>query len=262
MKKHASWLLIAAAATLILQGCNQASQPAQPTPTPAGQTATQQPQTQPSGSQTAPTTQQPTTTQPSSGGQAATQPAASQGTVDLTPELKLNPAMVLGKTTYTELEMRFGKAEDVKDHKTAFRMGLSNPQSKYPQVVNISAKFHINPLTGQKMNETFPYYFTKDDKKVLVAAQTVLRRGDLLVKEKNHTITLDDIKKVYGEPLRETPIGMEYYDFNHKIALQVIMRGKGKFAYMLTKYDVLYGDDTQDLQKHEEKIKELAAKTK
>ncbi|MGD8191170.1 hypothetical protein ACQCN2_14420 [Brevibacillus ginsengisoli] len=232
MKKQASWLLVAATTVLLLQGCSSSAQPnTQPAPAPAGQTS-----------------------------QAVPQSGANQGTLDLTPELELNPSMKIGTTTYDELVAKFGKADEVKDHKTPFRTGLNNPQSKYPQIVNTAANFHINPLTGEKMDQAFPYFFTKDDKKVLVSSHIFLKRGDLLEKERDHTITLDDIKKVYGKPLRESPVSIEYYDFDHKIALDIMVAGKGKFGCMLTKYDLLYGSDTQDMQKHEEKIKELAAK--
>lgn len=257
MKKRTSWLLVAATTAILLQGCNSAAQPnTQPTPAPAGQ-ATEQPAAQPQAGNA--TNTQPAT-KPSTDNPATPGNGAKQGAIDLTPELQLNPAMRIGTTTFAELEKKFGSAEEVKDHNTAFRTGLNNPSSKFPKIVNTSAKFHINPVTGEKMDQTFPYYFTKDDKKVLVQSQIILKRGDLVAKQKNHTVTLEDVKKAYGDPLRETPVGLEYYDFEHKIAIHVMMLKKGKLSCMLSRYDLLYGENIQDLQKHEEKIRELAAK--
>ncbi len=254
MKKQTSWLIIAATTAFLLQGCAQASKPNAQAPAQQPPAAAQQPPAvaqQPS----------PATPQPTQPGQAAGQPASNQGAIDLTPELKVNPSMIIGTTTYNDTVAKFGKPLMEKDHKTAFRTELTKKGSKLPQIVDTYALFHVNPVTGEKMDKVFPYFFTKDAKKVLVASQILPHRGTLLEKIKNSTATFDDVKKYYGTPIRETSKGLEYYDFDHKISLHVT-NVKKRIVFFLTKYDLLYGSNTTDLQAHEDTIKRLAKEKK
>jgi hypothetical protein len=229
MKK--TWLTTALAALVVLQlqGCASSDSPStQPPATQTGQTHTPQ-------------------------GQApANQQAAS---LDLTRELTLHPTIVIGKTTLAEMIKAYGKPVKLVNVKSNFRTEILEKKENAPQIEQIMGQFKVNPLTGKPFDKPFPFYFTKGDNPVLVAAPIFLMRGDLLEKERKGKVTLEDVKKVYGEPAREIEGALEYYDFDHHISLIVFTNKSGNVGTMLTKYDLLYGSNTQDMQTHEEIIK-------
>lgn len=231
MQQKKSWITAAFAALVFLQlaGCSSSENPtAQP---PATQTG------------------QPTAPQ----GQA---PADSQvNSIDLTRELTLHPSIVIGKTTLADMIKAYGKPVKLVNVKSNFRTEIIEKKENAPQIEQIMGQFKVNPLTGKPFDKPFPFYFTKGDKPVMVAAPVFLQRGDLLEKEKKGSVTLDDVKKVYGEPAREIEGALEYYDFQHNISLIVFTNKSGNIATLLTKYDLLYGSNTADLEAHEEVIK-------
>ncbi|MGC5323928.1 hypothetical protein [Brevibacillus sp. SYSU BS000544] len=259
MNKISKWLSIGMVTALLLQGCSQASSPD------TGKPSTTQPGQQ-TGQPAAPN--QPNASQqpappPAKGGQAE-QPVANKEKpvrLNLTRELTVNPAMKIGTSTYDELAKKFGKPVQEKTVNTPFRTELTKKDSKLPQIQNITALFHVNPITGEKMEKSFPYNFTNDKKKVLVTSQILPRRSDLIEKIKTKSITLDDFKRVYGKPTRESETSLEYYDFDNNIVL-LIANKKGSLTYQVTKYDLLYGSNTTDLKAHEETIQRLAKENK
>lgn len=266
MNKISKWVSIAMLTTALLQGCAQSSSPGdekpsttQPSPTTEQPATPNQPAT---GQQPAQGNQQPAP-QPAKGGQAAQPPANQEQPLqlNLTRELTVNPVVKIGTTTYAELIKKVGKPAHEKVVHTPFRTGLTKKDSNYPQIQNVVAIFHLNPVSGQKMEKTFPYHFTNDNKKVLVTSQILPRRSDLLDKIKNKTITFADIKRVYGKPTRESEKSLEYYDFDNNIVMFVVNK-EGTITYQLTKYDLLYGSNTTDLQAHEETIQRLAKENK
>ncbi len=231
MQQKKSWITAAFAALVCLQlaGCSSSENPTAQAP--AAQTG------------------QPTAPQ----GQA---PADSQvNSIDLTRELTLHPSIVIGKTTLADMIKAYGKPVKLVNVKSNFRTEIIEKKENAPQIEQIMGQFKVNPLTGKPFDKPFPFYFTKGDKPVMVAAPVFLQRGDLLEKEKKGSVTLDDVKKVYGEPAREIEGALEYYDFQHNISLIVFTNKSGNIATLLTKYDVLYGSNTADLEAHEEVIK-------
>jgi hypothetical protein len=136
-----------------------------------------------------------------------------------------------------------------------FRTEMEEKKEKAPQIEEILASFHVNPLTGEPSRAAVPFFFTKGEKQVLVAAPIVLTRGDLLQKLKEKKITLEDVRRVYGEPAREIEGALEYYDYQHHISLLVFLDQQGNISTMLTKYDLLYGNNEKDMKLHEEIIK-------
>lgn len=263
MNKISKWLSIGMVTAVLLQGCSQTSSPdtGKPSTTQPGQ-QTGQPVAQPAAPNQPNAGQQPAPP-PAKGGQAEQPPVDKEQPVrlNLMRELTVNPAMKIGTTTFDELVKKFGKPVQEKVVNTAFRTELTKKDSKLPQIPNITALFHVNPITGEKMEKTFPYNFTNDKKKILVTSQILLHRSDLFEKIKNKSISLDDVKRVYGKPTRESDTGLEYYDFDNNIVLLVTNK-KGKLTYQVTKYDLLYGSNTTDLQAHEETIQRLAKENK
>lgn len=271
MKKKS--LLAAWAAILLLAaGCSEKQPAAQ---SPNAQTAPGQPSAAPDASASPSAGQAPAAkgeigaAQPgTTAGKAQTVPANGQtapvqaGPIDLTPELTVNPTLVIGKTTYAELSKKYGAPISSKRVKTAFRKGLASGSGPFPQIEETVALFKLNPLSGKPLDTGFPLYFTADDKQVLVSAPVFLRRGGLLEKIKNGTLSFDDVKRVYGEPTRESKDGLEYYDFDHKAVMFVFKNSKGHLNAVVTKYDLLYAGDPADLQAHEQTIRRLSQQQK
>jgi len=175
--------------------------------------------------------------------------------LDLTSELTLHPSIVIGKTTMADMIQAYGKPLKLVHVKSNFRTDMLAKKEHAPQIEQIMGQFKVNPLTGKPFDKPFPFYFTKGNNPVLVAAPVFLKRGDLLEKERNGKVTLDDVKRVYGQPAREIEGALEYYDFSHDISLIVFTNKNGNIDTLLTKYDLLYGSNTRDLQTHEEIIK-------
>jgi hypothetical protein len=185
-----------------------------------------------------------------------TQPAAQQAaSIDLTPELNMYAKIAFGKTTLDEMVKQYGKPVKMATVASPFRTEMEEKKDKAPQIEEILASFKVNPLTGEPADAAVPFFFTKGKKQVLVAAPILLARGDLRQKLKEKKLTLEDVRRVYGEPAREIEGALEYYDFEHHISLLVFLDQQGNISTLLTKYDLLYGNKEKDMKLHEEVIK-------
>ncbi|MGE5704745.1 MAG: hypothetical protein ACM32O_19620, partial [Clostridia bacterium] len=141
-------------------------------------------------------------------------------------------------------------------YKSAFRKDLTKATSQpIDQWVGV---FDIDLATGKKAVKQSLLFFTNDEKKVLVASQVVVNRGDLKKKYAEGTLTIDDVKKTYGEPTRSNESILEYYDFTNKIVMLAGKNDKGAIDFLVTKYDLLYANDPTDLKEHESIIKRLS----
>lgn len=197
-------------------------------------------------------------TQPPQSGTAVT-PGQNQGPVDLTPELTINPSIVIGKTTMTDMIKKYG-APKMRSTKTEFKTDVEKQGFNGPSIEELRAPFKINPLTGEKSNDAYPMYFSTSEKPLLVSAPVFLTRGDIDEKAKNKTLTLEDIKKTYGTPTREAKNRLEYYDFERKIYLVIKKSSKGSISARVTKYDLLYGKNVEDMKAYEDLIKKTPLK--
>ncbi|MCR8980807.1 hypothetical protein [Brevibacillus laterosporus] len=179
--------------------------------------------------------------------------------IDLTAELKLTEQAVIGKTTLAQMEKTYGSAVEKKTIKSNFRTNLKSENGPNPEVEQEVAFIKINPVTGAKWNKAYPLYFTKTAEPALVAAQVMLKRGDLMKKlETEKQLTLEDVKKVYGAPTRDLGRVLEYYDFNNKAVLHVILTDNNQISTMLTHYGLLYADKPEDMIENENIIKRLS----
>lgn len=197
-----------------------------------------------------------------SGGSANQSAEQGVNAVDLTKELTINPGLILGKTTFAEAQKAYGKPVKAGLYETPFRTGLANGGANSKPIAEYAGAFAIDPMTGKKAATPKLLFFTNDAKKTLVASEAALSRGDLAPKAKEGKLTLDDVKKVYGEPNRGSERGLEYYDFAHHIVLLVMKNDAGKVVSLVTKYDLLYADKPSDLEEHEKVIKELGEQEK
>ncbi|NGQ96339.1 hypothetical protein G3578_14330 [Brevibacillus sp. SYP-B805] len=286
MKQHTRLAAsLAVCAFLITNGCSstqppanqpaaeqsQPGKPAEPTPAPTGQAASSAGQSVSAG-QAAPSAGQPASKgeqQPIKPAPSAQQPSTGGGEVkpaqkptpanknDYRNELVLYPSIVIGQTTMDDMIKAYGQPVKVETVPSRFREDIAKGVDS-PAVEEVLATFKVNPLTGKKFNTPFPFYFTKD-KKILVAAPIFFLRDGLFDKMKNNTITYQDVKNSYGEPVRESEKSIEFYDFDHKISLLVYKNERGELASLLTKYDLLYGSNTNGMKHHEAMVKLLKA---
>lgn len=179
--------------------------------------------------------------------------------IDLTAELKFTEQATIGKTTLAQMEKIYGPAVEKKTIKSNFRTNLKSENGPNPEVEQEVAFIKINPLTGAKWNKAYPLYFTKTANPTLVAAQVMLKRGDLMKNlETGKQLTLEDIKKVYGGPTRDLGRVLEYYDFKNKAVLHVILTDNNQISTMLTHYGLLYADKQEDMIENENIIKRLS----
>jgi hypothetical protein len=176
---------------------------------------------------------------------------------DYTQELILHPSIVIGKTTMDDMIKAYGQPVKIETVKSRFRTDIAKGIDS-PAVEEILASFKVNPLTGKKFDTPFPFYFTKE-KKILVAAPIFFLRDGLFDKMKSNTITYEDVKKYYGETVRESEKSIEFYDFDHKISLLVYKNKQGELASLLTKYDLLYAGNPNGMKHHEAMVKLLKA---
>lgn len=205
-------------------------------------------QLQACSSSQAPTTQPPATGTTQNPGQNQTAP------LDLTPELTVNQSIVIGKTTMGEMMKKYGTPK-IRSTKSEFKTDIAKQGLNGPAIEELRAPFNVNPMTGEKSINTFPMYFTTDTKPVLVSTPILLNRGDLVQKAKAKTLTLGDIKNVYGIPTREAEDKLEYVDFDRKIHLIIKKSSGGSISARLTKYDLLYGKNQQDMKAYEQLVK-------
>lgn len=196
-----------------------------------------------------------------SGGTTNQQAEQTAQSVDLTKELTINPNLVVGKTTYAELEKAYGKPAKAGTFQSPFRKKLTGGGANSQPIAEWAGVFNLDLETGKKGKKAIPLFFTQD-KKMLVASAVLLSRGDLAVKAKEGKLTLDDVKKVYGEPNRGNEQGLEYYDFANKIVLLVMKNDQGRIEAFVTKYALLYADNPTDLAEHEKIIQELGQEEK
>ncbi|QDX94792.1 hypothetical protein EEL31_08145 [Brevibacillus laterosporus] len=178
--------------------------------------------------------------------------------VDLTAELKLTEKAVIGQTTLAQLEKTYGPAVEKKTIKSNFRSNLKAENGPNPEVEQEVAFIKINPLTGAKWDKAYPLYFTKTADPTLVAAQVMLKRGDLMKKLEGGKLSIEDVKKVYGAPTRDLGRVLEYYDFKNKAVLHVIVTEDNQISTMLTHYGLLYADKPEDRIENENIIKRLS----
>ncbi|TPG82543.1 hypothetical protein EEL32_19090 [Brevibacillus laterosporus] len=178
--------------------------------------------------------------------------------VDLTAELKLTEKAVIGQTTLAQLEKTYGPAVEKKTIKSNFRSNLKAENGPNPEVEQEVAFIKINPLTGAKWDKAYPLYFTKTADPTLVAAQVMLKRGDLMKKLEGGKLSIEDVKKVYGAPTRDLGRVLEYYDFKKKAVLHVIVTEDNQISTMLTHYGLLYADKPEDRIENENIIKRLS----
>lgn len=178
--------------------------------------------------------------------------------VDLTAELKLTEQAVIGQTTLAQLEKTYGPAVEKKTIKSNFRSNLKAENGPNPEVEQEVAFIKINPITGAKWDKAYPLYFSKTADPTLVAAQVMLKRGDLMKKLEGGELRLEDVKKVYGAPTRDLGRVLEYYDFKNKAVLHVIVTENNQISTMLTHYGLLYADKPEDRIENENIIKRLS----
>ncbi|QOS99925.1 hypothetical protein JNUCC42_03995 [Brevibacterium sp. JNUCC-42] len=178
--------------------------------------------------------------------------------VDLTAELKLTEKAVIGQTTLAQLEKTYGPAVEKKTIKSNFRSNLKAENGPNPEVEQEVAFIKINPITGAKWDKAYPLYFTKTADPTLVAAQVMLKRGDLMKKLEGGKLSIEDVKKVYGAPTRDLGRVLEYYDFKNKAVLHVIVTEDNQISTMLTHYGLLYADKPEDRIENENIIKRLS----
>ncbi|MGO0061567.1 hypothetical protein ACTID9_16350 [Brevibacillus fluminis] len=193
------------------------------------------------------------------GDTATSQPAPS---VDLTKELTINPSLIVGKTTFADVEKAYGKPSKAGQYETPFRSNLANGGANSKPIAEYAGVFGVDVATGKKAAKPSLLFFTNDKNKTLVASRVVFSRDELVKKEKEGKLTLDDVKKVYGEPNRGNDNGLEYYDFAHHIVMLVMKNEEAKVEALITKYDLLYADNPSDLAEHEKVIKELGDEEK
>ncbi|GAA4701723.1 hypothetical protein [Brevibacillus fulvus] len=186
---------------------------------------------------------------------AAAKPATE--TVDLSKELVMNPKLEIGKTTYADMIKAYGEPVSKKQVNSLFRYQLLEKGKDAPKLPELMATFKVNPFTGEASEQPYPFYFTTGDNAYLVAAPVYPLREGLAKKMVERTATLEDVKKIYGKPVREIDNAVEYYDFANKISLLVARNPQGNLIAMLTKYDLLYGSKVEDMKQNEEAMRYL-----
>ncbi len=178
--------------------------------------------------------------------------------IDLSQERKLSDKVEIGKTSLKEMEAIYGAAVEKSTIKSTFCKNLASDNGPYPEIEQHVAFIKMEPINGGKWEMAYPYNFTVEQEPELVGAQIMLKRGDLQEKIKANTLTMDDIKRVYGEPTRDLGQVIEYYDFKNKTVLQVFVQEGNQFNTMLTDYGVLYKNLPEDLKEHESIVKRLS----
>ncbi|WP_134686685.1 hypothetical protein [Brevibacillus migulae] len=267
MKKQKAWMAVMSACVLVLaSGC--ASSPEQPAKEPTAQ----QPQTPPAGKtpektepNTAPNTQKPTEQpQPATGGQqqqpAPTQPEAGKTVAvpqkkptpanknNLTNELILHPSIVIGKTTMDEMIAAYGQPVKTDIRPTPYKVPVAGGSKPVEQIM---ASFLVNPITGEKYDKPYPFYFTKE-RKILAAAPVFLLRDELYEKQQKGTATFQDLINSYGKVTRITNTFVQFIDYDHHIALRAEKAADGKMVATITKYDLFYAGQPAALADYEE----------
>jgi len=267
MKKQKVWMAVMSACMFALaSGC--ASSPEKPAKEPTAQ----QPQTPPAEQtpekpetpNTAPNTQQPAEQpQPPAGQQQPAQPDAGKAAIapqkkptpanknDLTNELTLHPSIVIGKTTMDDMIAAYGQPVKTDTRPTPYKVpgaGGSKP------VELLMASFKVNPITGKKFDNPYPFYFTKE-KKILAAAPIFLLRDELLDKQQNGTITFEDLKKSYGKVSRIQDDFVQFFDYDHHISLLVEKKADGSLTATLSKYDLFFAGFPAALEDYEKQAK-------
>lgn len=207
---------------------------------------------QPGGQPPAPA--QPKPNQPAAGKENQIKPEAKPTPAnrnDYTNELILHPSIVIGKTTMDQMIAAYGKPVKTATIPTPYKVPAAGGERAVEQIM---ASFKVNPLTGQKFNKPYPFYFTKD-KKILAAAPIFLLRDGLIEKVRNSTVTFEDVKASYGKITRVSDTYLQLIDYDHHIALRVEKDAKGNLAAFLTKYDLFFAGQPAALADYEETAK-------
>ncbi len=259
MKKQTIVLAVVTSFVLALtSGCASSEQPEKKEP---AAVQPQKPAEQAPGQAPAPATQKPSEQPPATAQPKPTQPAAGKDTPitpegkptpanrnDYTNELILHPSIVIGKTTMDEMIAAYGQPVKTETIPTPYKVPAAGGEKAVEQIM---ASFNVNPLTGEKFNKPYPFYFTKN-KKILAAAPIFFLRDGLIEKVRNNTITFEHVKKSYGEITRKSDHSLQLIDYDHHISLHVEKDANNKLSAVLVKYDLFFAGQPAALKDYEE----------